>query len=73
MVVARGHGFEDVPAVKCPVFGDEVPYKSVTVVCPANKLEEVQYWLEYVQGADCVSKVKPLMGHIALRADYKCW
>jgi len=73
MVIARGHGFTDVPAVKCPVFGDEIPRGSVTVVCPANKVEEVQYWLEYVQGADCVSKVKPLMGHVALRSDYKCW
>ena len=74
MVVARGNGHDDTPPTKCPIFGDEVPYKSVTVVCPASIEEQVIYWLGYVQGGDCVSKRKVLPdGRVAVRADYMCW
>jgi len=73
-IVARGHGHDDAPPVKCPVFGDEVPYKSVTAVFPAAIESDVTYWLGYVQGGDCVSKRKVLPdGRVAVRADYMCW
>ena len=67
MVVAR---YEDA----CPIFGDAVPYKSVTVVCEASLGEEVSYWLEYVHGADCISEVNILDdGRLAMRSDYMAW
>ena len=58
----------------CPIFKDKVPYKSVTVICPKDKVEQVIYWLEYVHGGDSVSKRKDLPdGKVALRSDYRCW
>lgn len=49
MIVARGHGRKDRPQTVCPIFKDEVPWKSVTAVCALAMEEEVTYWLEYVQ------------------------
>lgn len=58
----------------CLVFGDVVPYKSVTVICQSNQFDEVKYWLEYVHGGDCISKTKTLADDkIAIRSDYQCW
>ena len=58
----------------CPIFGDKVPYKSVTVVCDENQMDDVVYWLEYVHGADCVAITKHIDGSkIAIRSDYQCW
>lgn len=59
---------------KCPVFNDVLPYKSVTMVCGINQLEEVTYWIEYVQGANCISDLKEMPGdNIAIRSNYTCW
>lgn len=67
MVVAR-HG------ETCPIFKDEIPYKSVTVVGPKNRYEEIVYWLEYVHGGDCVVMTKELDDlRVAIRSDYQCW
>ena len=64
---------KDFPDI-CPIFGDELPYKSLTVVCALIQEEDVTYWLEYVKGANCVSKRKLLPNmRVALRADYMCW
>lgn len=58
----------------CPIWGDELPYKSVTVVCEEAQENEVVYWLEYVHGGGSVSKRKELgQGKIALRSDYLAW
>ena len=58
----------------CPVFGDVVPFKSVTVVCPEVQFDDVAYWLVYVHGAGCISKTKRLgNGEIAIRSNYQCW
>lgn len=58
----------------CPVFGDVIPYKSVTVICDENQFNDVKYWLEYVHGADCIAKTKILEnGKIAIRSNYQCW
>lgn len=58
----------------CPIFGDHIPWKSATIVGPKALAEQIAYWLEYVQGADCISKVKDLDGdRIAYRADYQAW
>ncbi len=67
MVVARSEE-------RCPRFGDVVPYKSVTVVCPDVLLEQVSYWLEYVHGCDCISRIESLGdGRTAVRSDYMAW
>lgn len=67
-IIAKGY-----PSV-CPVWGDELPYKSVTVICHENQVGHVSYWLEYVHGAGCVVDVKELAdGRVALRSDYQCW
>ena len=74
MMVARGQGRSDKPATICPIFGDEVPWKSATAVCAIAMEPEVTYWLEYVQGGNCISKRKELPGgRVALRCDYQCW
>lgn len=58
----------------CPMFNDKVPYKSVTVVCNESQLVEVEYWLTYVHGANCVyATMKLPEGKIAIRSDYQCW
>lgn len=89
MLVARGygkaepaHGFTqeqkdrlvaELPEL-CPVWGDVLPYKSVTVICPADQEEQVSYWLEYVHGGNSISDRKELPeGKVALRSDYCCW
>ena len=59
---------------KCSIFKDEVPFKSVTIVCNEDDIGEVSYWLDYVQGGDCISMYKDLPnGKVAIRADYQCW
>ena len=63
----------------CPFFNDRIPYKSVTVVCDVKWEDEVGYWLEYVHGGNCISKVKYIHDsetnkkYVAVRSDYQCW
>lgn len=58
----------------CPVFKDIVPYKSVTIVGPLDKQDELEYWLDYVNGGESISKVKTLDNNrVAIRSDYMCW
>ena len=67
MVIARS---KDI----CPIWNDKVPYKSVTVICPKLLVEDVRYWLEYVHGANSVSKIKNLADNkVAIRSNYMCW
>lgn len=66
MIVARHND-------NCPYFHDKVPYKSVTIVCKPEQVEEVIYWLEYVQGGDCISRRTVVQNYVILRADYQCW
>ena len=59
---------------RCPVWGDLLKYKSVTIICRPCLEEEVIYWLEYVHGGGSVSRRKTISKHeIALRSDYQCW
>lgn len=61
---------------RCPIFGDAVPYKSVTIVFDPEKYpyDEVTYWLSYVHGGGCIDKEIVLDdGKIAIRSDYQCW
>ena len=67
MIVAR-HG------ETCPVFGDVVPSKSVTVVCRDEEVDEVLYWLSYVHGGDNINGMQPMPNKkVAIRSDYTCW
>jgi len=59
---------------RCPVWGDEIPYKSVTVLVPAGMLSEAVFSLEYVHGGGSISRQKLMPdGMCALRSDYQCW
>ena len=72
MLVATSH--EDGLRSICPVWGDVLPYKSVTVICRPCMEKEVKYWLEYVHGGGSVSRRKVISkNEIALRSDYQCW
>lgn len=68
LVVARS----DEP---CPVFGDTVPYKSVTIVFDPAKFpyDEVIYWVIYVQGGEPSDEVALKNGKWAIRSDYQAW
>jgi hypothetical protein len=67
MVVAR---YGDI----CPVLGDKVPFKSLTVICEKEQSGEVIYWLNYVHGGDSVSQIGELEdGRVFIRSDYQCW
>lgn len=67
MIVAR---YNDT----CPVFKDIVPYKSVTIIGPLDKQDELEYWLDYVNGGGSISNVKQIGDNeIAIRSDYMCW
>jgi hypothetical protein len=63
----------------CPIFGDKVPYKSVTVVVPELSVHDgligdVEYWLDFVQGDGSVSQRRSMPdGTVALRSDYMAW
>jgi hypothetical protein len=58
---------------RCPVFGDVVPYKSVTVIVPMEREADAQFSLEYVHGGGSVSARKAMGDMVALRSDYQCW
>lgn len=58
----------------CPVWKDELMYKSVTVICEEGQVDEVSYWLEYVHGGGSISDIQTLPdGKVALRSNYMCW
>jgi len=52
----------------CPVWKDVLPFKSVTVGCSFEELEDVQYWLEYVYGS--ITNIISLFGRFYLRAKW---
>ena len=67
MIVARSGDI-------CPVFHDKVPYKSVTVICDESQRSEVEYWLGYVHGVNCVSIIRKMPDEkLAIRSNYQCW
>lgn len=57
----------------CPVWGDELPYKSVTVICEKEQEDEVKYWLSYVHGGEPEMSKNLPDGKVAIRSYYKCW
>lgn len=79
MIVARGCGEPDGKITSkcpdfCPVWKERLSYKSVTAICDKEQQREVEYWLEYVNGGDSISKTKDLdNGKVAIRSNYMCW
>lgn len=66
-------GSYDTPT-KCPVWGDKLPYKSITVIVDAADRDAAIHSCEYVHGGGAVSKTKKLPnGKLAIRANYMCW
>ncbi len=68
------------PGQHCPHFNDTVPSKAVTVRVPredymnAERLMDVLYWLEYVQGVGTVQvSDNDDEGNLIIRAAYMCW
>ncbi len=58
---------------RCPVLGDLLPYKSVSIICEQKDYNAVTYWLEYVHGGGCISNQKETKdGKIFIRSDYQC-
>ena len=58
----------------CPVLGDTLTYKSVSIICEPEQVNAVVYWLEYVHGGNCISREgRTKDGKYFLRSDYMCW
>ena len=70
MVVAYG---ESDKKVKCPIFGDILPYKSVTVVCKKGQLEGVLQHLMNAHGGGHSYERELPDGRIAIRSNYQAW
>lgn len=60
-------------SVVCPIFGDVVPFKSVTVACKPEELSDVLHWLAYVHGGEHSADIELEDGRIAIRSDYQAW
>lgn len=59
---------------RCPIMGDLLPYKSVSVICEGKDLTAVSYWLEYVHGGGSISILKSTNdGKVFIRSNYMCW
>lgn len=58
----------------CPVYGTELPYKSVVVKCKIEEYNAVKYWLEYVHGAECIRGISCDDDEtMTIRSEYQCW
>ena len=57
----------------CPVWGDLLPYKSVTAICDAGDAPEVMYWLSYVHGGGYEKTKRLPDGRMAIRSNYQAW
>jgi hypothetical protein len=57
----------------CPVWGDEIPYKSVTVIVAADEEDAATYCLACAHGGDYDRRKVLDDGRIALRSNYQAW
>lgn len=72
--VAIGRSYPEDNNDVCPVWGDRLPWKSVTVVVDAEDEADAIFCLECCHGGASVSRRKVLDdGRVALRSDYQCW
>jgi hypothetical protein len=66
-IVANGY---ESPQPTCPVFGDILKFKDVTIVVPSAVLSDAVSSLEYNHGGDCVTRQKLLPnGMVAMRSE----
>ena len=54
----------------CPVFGDNLSFKSNTLICEPHQATEVEYLIELSKGKPYTKKKVLVDGRIAYRADY---
>tara|TARA_R100001594_G_scaffold150378_1_gene211304 strand:- start:132 stop:419 length:288 start_codon:yes stop_codon:yes gene_type:complete len=57
----------------CPVWGDKVPFKSVTVVIPEDEEKDAVVCLACAHGGGWSRRKAVGAGLIALRSDYQAW
>jgi hypothetical protein len=57
----------------CPVWGDRVPYKSVTVIVEASEEDAATYCLACAHGGGYSRRLVLADGRVALRSDYQAW
>jgi hypothetical protein len=57
----------------CPVWGDRVPWKSVTVIVEASEEDAAAYCLSMAHGAGWSRRKVLDDGRVALRSDYAAW
>jgi hypothetical protein len=56
----------------CPVFKDEIPPMALTLVGRTENFDDLEYWLEYVKGVNCITRrYESEDGYIALRAEHQ--
>jgi len=63
---------KEVPDV-CPVWGDHMQWRSVTVICKEEDEVDVQCLLAMTHGGGINRYKKLTDGRIALRSDYQAW
>lgn len=84
MIVAQGYGMDDAEYERrkvadellsniCPIWGDKLPYKSVTAIFRLERQREVEKWLDYVHGGGIERYKEVGNGFIAIRSNYMCW
>ncbi len=57
----------------CPVWGDKIPYKSATIIVPADEEDAATYCLACAHGGDYARRKVLGDGRIAIRSDYMAW
>ena len=57
----------------CPVWGDTLPYKSVTVAVPADEEHAAAYCLAMAHGAGWSRRKVLQDGRVSLRSNYQGW
>ncbi len=57
----------------CPVWGDKLPYKSVTVTVSLEDEEAAAYCLESAHGGQWTRRKVHSDGTVSLRSNYVCW
>ena len=71
--VAVGRSYPEQDNDVCPVWGDRVPWKSVTVVVPADEEGDAAYCLAMAHGGEFSRRKVLADGRVALRSDYQAW
>ena len=57
----------------CPIWSDKVEWRSDTILCRKEHLEDVLYWTDFMNGADNVIKQTDVgENHVAIRTMYMC-